>query len=57
MELSSPWLLPRIGSDFSKFEIIKSIKIGLASIFQLAAAETTTVVAASTKELPGEAVL
>ena len=44
-----------------KFEIIKQVKIvGLASIFQLAAAETTIVVApityvvpANTKEFPG----
>ena len=32
---------------FVKFEIIKQVKIGLVSIFQLAAAETTTFVAPS----------
>ena len=38
---------------FIKFKIIKQVKIGLVSIFQLATAEATTVEAPSTKEFPG----
>ena len=44
--------------QFIKFEIIQQVKVlGLASIFPLSAAKTTTVVAPSAKEFPGGAVL
>ena len=52
MQLSPPLLIPRIGSEKSNLRILAGIKIGLASIFQLATAETTTIVARRAEEFP-----
>ena len=53
MQLTSPLLQPRIGSESSNLRLLNQIKRVLESIFPLSAAETTTIVAPSTKEFPG----